>query len=137
VFDATQTTVCLTASREQGHPTTETWELFNLTAEDHNFHIHQTRFWLLSSGPTQPRRIDNAAVLQDNVPLLHASDVTDCDGSIDKFKTGACKPQPMVIRIPFTQIGDFVFHCHILEHEDGGMMARIRVVAPPALQAAK
>jgi FtsP/CotA-like multicopper oxidase with cupredoxin domain len=34
--------------------------------------------------------------------------------------------------VPFSQIGDFVFHCHILEHEDGGMMARIRVVAPPA-----
>lgn len=25
-------------------------------------------------------------------------------------------------------IGDFVFHCHILEHEDGGMMQIIRVL---------
>jgi len=25
-------------------------------------------------------------------------------------------------------VGDFVYHCHILEHEDGGMMAHIRVV---------
>ena len=24
--------------------------------------------------------------------------------------------------------GDFVYHCHILEHEDGGMMATIRVL---------
>ena len=37
----------------------------------------------------------------------------------------------VVVEIPFHEIGDFVFHCHILEHEDGGMMARIRVVAPP------
>jgi len=26
-------------------------------------------------------------------------------------------------------IGEFVFHCHILEHEDNGMMAKIKVVA--------
>ena len=35
-------------------------------------------------------------------------------------------------------VGDFVYHCHILEHEDGGMMATIRVLprgsAPPAAQ---
>ena len=24
-------------------------------------------------------------------------------------------------------VGDFVYHCHILDHEDGGMMATIRV----------
>jgi hypothetical protein len=26
-------------------------------------------------------------------------------------------------------VGTFVYHCHVLEHEDGGMMGRIRVVA--------
>jgi FtsP/CotA-like multicopper oxidase with cupredoxin domain len=34
---------------------------------------------------------------------------------------------PSTVEIPFTIAGDFVYHCHILEHEDGGMMARIRV----------
>jgi FtsP/CotA-like multicopper oxidase with cupredoxin domain len=36
------------------------------------------------------------------------------------------------IAIPFmapVQVGRFVFHCHILEHEDGGMMAPIEVLA--------
>ena len=27
-----------------------------------------------------------------------------------------------------TQVGDFMYHCHILEHEDGGMMAHMRVL---------
>jgi hypothetical protein len=27
-------------------------------------------------------------------------------------------------------VGTFVFHCHILEHEDYGMMAKIQVVGP-------
>jgi FtsP/CotA-like multicopper oxidase with cupredoxin domain len=25
-------------------------------------------------------------------------------------------------------VGTFVYHCHVLEHEDGGMMGRIKVV---------
>jgi len=33
-----------------------------------------------------------------------------------------------VVRIPFTIVGDFVYHCHILGHEDAGMMAKISVV---------
>lgn len=131
-FNPATTPVCLTAAPAGApRPTTETWEVVNLTGEDHNFHIHQTRFWLLTGGSTQPSRIDEAAVLQDNVPLVHASDSANCDGSIAKFNTPGCRPAIVKLRIPFTQIGDFVFHCHILEHEDGGMMARIRVVAPP------
>ena len=35
------------------------------------------------------------------------------------------------IRSRYTQYtGDFVLHCHILNHEDQGMMQRIRIVAP-------
>ncbi len=39
-------------------------------------------------------------------------------------------PYPSVkVRMDFRgpDIGDFVYHCHILEHEDNGMMAIIRV----------
>ena len=28
-------------------------------------------------------------------------------------------------------VGDFVYHCHILDHEDNGMMAIIRVLPEP------
>jgi hypothetical protein len=44
-------------------------------------------------------------------------------------------PYPSVtVRLDFRgqDIGDFVYHCHILEHEDGGMMAIIRVLPGPA-----
>jgi FtsP/CotA-like multicopper oxidase with cupredoxin domain len=38
----------------------------------------------------------------------------------------------VTFRLDFTgsDIGDFVFHCHILGHEDAGMMQIIRVVPP-------
>jgi L-ascorbate oxidase len=118
--------ICLTAAQaEAGRPTMEVWEVVNLSQEDHNFHIHQTRFWR-GTGP-------RPSVLQDNIPIPHATDVSQCDGSVDQYERGACKPVPVVVTIPFAEVGDFVFHCHILEHEDGGMMAAIRVVASAAV----
>jgi L-ascorbate oxidase len=133
-FDPTTTTVCVPLGA-QGQAVKETWELINLTSEDHNFHIHQTRFRLLQGGTfpgtTLPTRTADGLVLHDNVPLPRAANTDACDGSIDAFMSGACRPTTVVVEIPFHEIGDFVFHCHILEHEDGGMMARIRVVAPP------
>jgi suppressor of ftsI len=43
------------------------------------------------------------------------------------------KPSEVRAKIPFTNpviVGKFPFHCHILEHEDGGMMPNLRVRAP-------
>jgi suppressor of ftsI len=42
------------------------------------------------------------------------------------------------ILIPFTNpviVGTFVYHCHIVSHEDNGMMAVIEVVDPEAVSA--
>jgi FtsP/CotA-like multicopper oxidase with cupredoxin domain len=132
-FDPTTTTVCVPLGA-QGAAVKEVWELVNLTDEDHNFHIHQTRFRLLQGGTIPgtvlPTQTSDGLVLHDNMPLPRAADTTNCDGTIDAFLSGACKPTIAMVEIPFHEIGDFVFHCHILEHEDGGMMARIRVVAP-------
>jgi hypothetical protein len=44
---------------------------------------------------------------------------------------GQCSSTPIVLDIPFAELGEFVYHCHILEHEDGGMMAKIQVVPSP------
>ena len=120
----------------QGQAVKEVWELINLTDEDHNFHIHQTRFRLLQGatvpGTTLPSRTADGLVLHDNLPLPRAANTDSCDGTVEAFQAGLCRPTPVVVEIPFHEIGDFVFHCHILEHEDGGMMARIRVIAPRA-----
>jgi hypothetical protein len=38
----------------------------------------------------------------------------------------------VVVDIPFSgYLGKFVFHCHVLEHEDDGMMTQFRTVRPP------
>lgn len=118
-------------------PVNERWELINLASEDHNFHIHQTKFRVLTSSEiTGGSSI--GGVLQDNVPVFSGTDGVDssnntiidgsgCDGSIAKWRSGECVPTSVTVEIPFAITGDFVYHCHILEHEDGGMMATVHV----------
>lgn len=119
-FDHSVIDVCLPLARGN-NAVTELWELVNVHDEDHNFHIHQTKF-----------RIGTAAfvgAVVDNTPVPHG--VGACDGSVATWRSGACQVRPVYVSIPFSQVGDFVYHCHILEHEDGGMMAHIRVVPNP------
>jgi hypothetical protein len=70
-----------------------------------------------------------ASVLCGRVTL--PSGGAGCDGSVLSWRDGTCKVQPEFVSIPFSEIGDFVYHCHIGEHQDGGMMAHIRVIANP------
>jgi FtsP/CotA-like multicopper oxidase with cupredoxin domain len=85
--------------------TVEEWTLVNATTEQHPFHIHVNDFKVISVGG-QPY---SAKGEQDTVILYPMS--------------------PVVIRAPFDDFtGKFVFHCHILNHEDSGMMALVDVV---------
>lgn len=119
-------TICLPLGTGNS-PVYEHWEVINLTGEDHNFHIHQTKFRVLTRGEIegQPLGRNESGILQDSVPLLTGSD--GCDGTVDSWRNGACQTSPIDVEIPFAIAGDFVFHCHILEHEDGGMMSTIHV----------
>jgi FtsP/CotA-like multicopper oxidase with cupredoxin domain len=38
---------------------------------------------------------------------------------------------PVQLEMPFKFAGDFVYHCHILSHEDAGMMNKIRIATNP------
>jgi suppressor of ftsI len=85
----------------------EEWTIHNTSRELHPFHIHVNDFQVMSINGRRVR----ATSLQDTVPLPVRGNV--------------------VIRLRFTQFtGRFVFHCHILNHEDGGMMAVVEVYDP-------
>jgi L-ascorbate oxidase len=121
-FDPARINICLPLGA-QNTPVTEEWELVNLSAEAHNFHIHQTEFYVLP----QNAPAGDAGSLMDNVVLPNGG--RTCDGSVATWRAGRCQVQTVVVRIPFAEVGDFVYHCHIGEHQDGGMMAHIRVIA--------
>ena len=129
-YDPNNTIVCVPLAAGN-KPVKEIWELVNLTGEDHNFHIHQTKFKLISQqmlGGTTGTRDNEAFLLHDGIPVLQGS--AGCDGTLATALAAgtSCRTTRTVVEIPFEEIGDFVYHCHILEHEDGGMMAKIRVV---------
>jgi FtsP/CotA-like multicopper oxidase with cupredoxin domain len=92
------------------YPAVQEWWVVNASNEAHNFHIHQTRFKVLAVRGANSAFTPIPDVYEDNYPVLAG--------------------QAIKVRIPFTrpeQIGTFVYHCHILEHEDNGMMAAIEV----------
>jgi len=121
-FDPDNVNVCLPlASGNQ--PVTEEWELVNVAGEAHNFHMHQTKFYVESDNAPS----GDGAAMMDNVPLPTGGN--NCDGSVALWRLGTCKVPIVRVKIPFAEVGDFVYHCHIGEHQDGGMMAHIRVIA--------
>jgi len=91
----------------------EDWIIENRTQELHAFHIHQIHFMLLEWFGLPV----NEPFLRDTVNV--------------PFWDGKTSVYPMVkLRMDFrdpNSIGTFVYHCHLLEHEDGGMMGVIRV----------
>jgi len=95
----------------------EDWTIQNRTLENHEFHMHQIHFLLLERNGVPVARQDQQFHDMIDIP----------------YGTGA-PPYPSVkVRLDFRgpDIGDFVYHCHILEHEDDGMMAIIRVLPNP------
>lgn len=94
--------------------TVEDWTVENRSREAHTFHIHQLHFQLLER--------DHQAVRE---PMLRDTiDLPFWDGRNPRYPSVKLR---MDFRAPEI-VGTFVYHCHILEHEDGGMMGSIRVV---------
>jgi FtsP/CotA-like multicopper oxidase with cupredoxin domain len=93
--------------------TVEDWIIENRSSELHAFHIHQLHFMLLD----YRGRPVNEPFLRDTVNVPYY------DGRALEYPTVRLR---MDFRDPNT-IGDFLYHCHLLEHEDGGMMGLIRV----------
>ncbi|GAC1411532.1 MAG: hypothetical protein NVSMB6_12850 [Burkholderiaceae bacterium] len=84
----------------------EEWTVRNSSEELHNFHLHQVHFQVISmNGRPVPF---SSLVDTINVPI---------HGEV-KIRVAFMDP---------TIVGRFMYHCHILEHEDKGMMAQMEV----------
>ena len=124
----------------------EVWELVNKTAELHNFHLHQSKFRLAKPGDAGAP--PHMTVVQDPTGII-AKYEPEAQGAVPTENVNVWHdvfPVPpsdgnghdgrVFVTIPFyarQQLGSFVFHCHILEHEDGGMMAVVQVYDPRQL----
>ena len=95
--------------------TVEDWLIENQAMEEHVFHIHQIHFLVLE--------VNGVPVTRDEQVLLDTIRLGYWDGLSGTFPS-------VKVRLIFRGdiVGEFVYHCHILEHEDHGMMAIINVV---------
>ena len=95
----------------------EDWIIENRSTELHGFHIHQLHFMLVDWNGVPV----NEPFLRDTVNVLYF------DGRMLQYPSVKIR---MDFRDPDT-VGTFVYHCHLLEHEDAGMMGTIRVEPRP------
>jgi FtsP/CotA-like multicopper oxidase with cupredoxin domain len=92
----------------------EDWTIENRSKELHAFHIHQTHFQLLEWNGVPV----NEPFLRDTINVSYWHEKATVYPSVK-------------IRMDFRDpkiIGTFPYHCHLLEHQDGGMMGLIRVL---------
>lgn len=95
-------------TQKQGE--TEIWEIYNkpdmMGGMTHPFHIHGTQFKIVSIDGEEPP--------------------ADLQGWKDTVSIEA--GQTVKLAVKFHHKGTYMFHCHILEHEENGMMGQIKVI---------
>lgn len=88
---------------------TEIWDIENrdgMMSQPHSFHVHQVQFRILDiNGEPPPRQLDG---WKDTV-LLWPGDRVRIIARYDSYK------------------GLYMYHCHLLEHEDNGMMGQFLI----------
>lgn len=94
-------------TQKQGE--TEIWEIYNkpdmMGGMVHPFHIHGTQFKIVS--------------IDGEVPPANLQSWKD---------TVAIEPnQTIKLAVKFNHKGIYMFHCHVLEHEENGMMGQVKV----------
>jgi suppressor of ftsI len=92
----------------------EQWTLVNENSEWHTFHIHTNDFQVVSVAGKAVPYVDD----QDDVALPPHS-------------------HTVILIHPTDFTGKFVFHCHVTQHEDAGMMATVQVVRQPTAAQAR
>jgi len=104
--------------------TVEEWTVENRTGENHEFHVHQLHFLVESQNDFEI----NGAHRAPGVTGQYLDTV-----EVPYWDQNPSHPFPNVkLLVDFRgpDIGNFVYHCHIAEHEDKGMMSIIEVRPP-------
>lgn len=103
---------------------TEIWELYNTTGDAHPMHIHEVVFEVVNR---------EGLVLDADGEVVEPIQLDGVITSPEPWETGfkdtviAYPGQVTRLRAQFNTPGQFVWHCHIVEHEDNEMMRPYRI----------
>ena len=126
--------------------TTEDWRFINLTADSHPVHLHLVQYRVVA------RQAFDVARYQAAVDAARAANPNAANPDVGPYLLGAARPaapgercpkdtalshpgEVLTLRAKFdipltaTTPQRYVYHCHILEHEDNSMMRPYEVVA--------
>jgi FtsP/CotA-like multicopper oxidase with cupredoxin domain len=122
---------------------TEIWEIYNFTGDAHPVHLHLVNFEILGRQEITFDEGDPVPVLQHNGTFGTVAEISNIQvgGPVDpglgyvenapKDMVTALPEQVTRIKATFDKPGRYVWHCHILSHEDHEMM-RVMHVGPGA-----
>ena len=116
---------------------TEEWDIFNFTEDAHPIHIHLVQFAVLGRQEISFEDADGDGTPDDlrgtsevtagmdpsNDDVLLGDDVALSAEDLGRQDTVIVAPGTMVrLLMTFDKPGEFVWHCHIISHEDNSMM---------------
>ncbi|MDA3919715.1 MAG: multicopper oxidase domain-containing protein [Salinisphaera sp.] len=96
-----------------GLDTVEVWSIKNQSTMAHPIHVHGVSFRILSRNGASPPSHERG---WKDVVIVHRGETVRI---VSRFEHPAGEQFP------------FIYHCHILEHEDNGMMGQFTVKAAP------
>ena len=103
---------------------TETWEFYNFTADAHPMHVHEIAFEVVDR---------QALVSNEDGETVPPARLVGDPRPPEAWETGfkdtviAYPGEVTRLRAKFDNPGQFVWHCHIVEHEDNEMMRPYRI----------
>jgi FtsP/CotA-like multicopper oxidase with cupredoxin domain len=105
---------------------TETWEFHNFTADAHPIHIHEVQFRVVSR---QGLATDDEGIAVQPATIVGSSRKPEPWERGFKDTVIAYPGEVTRVQARFDLAGRYVWHCHILEHEDNEMMRPYDVLA--------
>lgn len=103
---------------------TEMWEFYNTTGDAHPMHVHEVVFEVVNR---------EGLVMDANGDVVEPIELDGVVTPPEPWETGfkdtvtAYPGQVTRVRAQFNTPGQFVWHCHIVEHEDNEMMRPFRI----------
>ena len=103
---------------------TEVWEFYNFTADAHPMHVHEVTFEVVNR---------QALVTNDDGETESPARLVGDPRPAEPWEGGvkdtviAYPGEVTRVKAQFNRPGQFVWHCHIVEHEDNEMMRPFRI----------